>query len=74
MRCYELWDIPSSSLVMETTDRHAVAETVKEYAAKFGPDALNEWSLVVSEGQSWGESISGGDLLDALDLRGVATR
>jgi len=74
MKLYELWDIPSSSLVMETTDRRAVAETVMEYAAKFGSDALDEWSLVVSEDQSWGEDVLGGALLDALDLRSAAKR
>ncbi len=72
MKLFELWDIPSSSLVMETTDRQAVAETVKEYAAKFGPAALDELSLVVSEGRIHEGSVSGEGLLDILDLRGVA--
>lgn len=40
----------------------------------FGPDALEGWSLVVSEVQSWGEGVSGEALLDVLDISAVARR
>jgi len=75
MSKYTLWDIPSSSLLLETHELDVVSRSTLSFVAENGHDALSDLLLGVEPDDSAPvHDHSGPDILEAIERERSAVR
>lgn len=75
MSKYTLWDIPSSSLLLETYELDVVTRSTAAFVIENGTDALSEIMLGIDPGDSSpGHDHAGAAILEALKRERGAVR